>query len=345
MRINGIARFLGIAGLAGMMVLGCETAEVESPAAGRKGTEGPVPNAFDSEIHALKAGIKDRALLEKEIRAAVLRHGYDLPPEDAFLPTGESQGTEALEKAGATTRSYLVKDLTGNTVTTYRTSMTVGVDEKITVKTVRSGSTDPVLVAYYTVDEETDERAIKIVDFGDDLLLPTGIVSLDAVLGWTNTTGKTQTLEIIVFAHSSSTRGTARLILSNITKNISETIRDIAVGGKVYSDKNKNPTIPSDCAMPPKSSITSGRITNVPETGSSGYYSDVLVVPYFNKLPADGAWFRARETSRSVETGWVKVSSGLDSSFFTLIYKPSSTLFTSQAEFHVTQKDVYSCDN
>lgn len=177
----------------------------------------PTPVSMDEEITALKARETDPVRVEAGYRAILARHGYPVAASDAPVSIGTQAAEAALGNPAAKQAGYMkmvykkVKDFTFSYRFAYHVTVNVAANSYINVSADRiEAPTDPVLVAYYKTGGSSTAYTIRSPYFNDDKDDGTR----NAYISWTNNTGAAVSLEILAFAYSSSTKGTAKITIT-----------------------------------------------------------------------------------------------------------------------------------
>jgi hypothetical protein len=328
-----VAGLLALAGWSDLVYSGCDAGE-EAPAAVGIQADGPKRTAaYERDILAIKAAIQDPMTREKAIRETVARHGFPLPAEaEAEAPAGK-EAFPSLAKAAASSQYIEMKNISGNVSKTLQYSKSLSPGERLTATAEGNGATDPALVAYYLEGGTSEARPIKVVGVRED-----GFQTLNPSLEWTNNTGVSRSVIVIVFAESDATRGTAKVVIRNEDRNQGNYWSAAPVGGSLQTTHTVSGiTLNPGCGPSPVGSTIWGRITN-----GSTYSAQVLAA----SMTYQGIRMTVKESGNTMETvpitGKFSNYPHLDSGFV-LVYNPMTSTVPEQAAFNVTQTDRYDC--
>lgn len=325
----------------GMALCGCDpsgddpSSRAHDPdAAARPGDITPM----DREITALKTRENDPAHLDTEYREILSRYGYavSVPAETAPAAPPASPGPEQvtdgpLAKSAAFFTSWkTVKNFDFDFAFAYMHKMVVANNASITASADRVASpTDPVLVAYYRTSGTAASTAytIRSVGYNDDK----GDGSRNSFLSWTNTTGATVTLEIMVFAYSSSTTGKMNMSFTGPNSTTKLTL-NVQAWPQL---KNSNPGPFAGCSSPQATQIQLKRKTG------GGFGSGLLAL---NRGSMRGGFIWETGASDTQTLALQDVLTNGAGSFMLGVMLDTDEFVYEDTRFAGIQQDKYTCE-
>jgi hypothetical protein len=295
-------------------------------------TDGESLVRMNQEITLLKQKNLSVAELDLAFRSLLPKYGFPVPALEKPDTPEEGQRTaemESLQKEAATNgymiqRWKAVKSFTigRNQAFLYQVSLPDG--QNFTAYTETNAPADPVMLAFYRTSPESSST-IQLVAYNDDR----GDGTRNAEITWSNTTGSHKSVYFVVFPLTSSTAGTAAVILNdqNEPLNLGTVTLNAA---PVFNHSNPGPF--PGCTGPTKTNISLIRTTGTMLTG-------VLAV---NKTTNRGGFILSQSTAnRNVALAEVLPNDGTS---FVLGFLARTNIppdFTQN--YTAQQKDLYNC--
>lgn len=327
-----------------MVLGGCDSRERVQDVSGAKPDIGTTDfsgsSEYDRELIAAKNGNADPVLRLRAMEAVLDKFGVAHPPATEFAaatdPAGPIDGIDPAAKTASHSWNPVRRDFQAtNDIHTYRGAVTVENGQFSRFAALGSAANvDPFLVAYYIDENPAVSTAyiVKVIGFNDDVASD----NRNAVVTWTNNTGKPKTIQFVAFAYSSMARGKG--LISTTANGTSTNLFDRQIGGLKQFGATQLPPAPSGCTQPLSTTIKATRLSGS-ERGAALVIDTQAMRGGHLELLANS------DASRTLP--WV-VNNPYPS--FALVYKPFTGVLPSNwpdtevpTQHRFTQTDRYGC--